>query len=786
MASTIEGYNYDIFISYRQKDNKGDRWVSEFVEALMTELESTFKEEISVYFDINPHDGLLETHDVDESLKDKLKCLVFIPIVSRTYCDPKSFAWEHEFKAFVEQASQDQFGLKVKLPNGNVASRVLPVRIYNLESTDIKLCESVLGGALRGVEFIYSESGVNRPLKPDDDEKINLNKTKYRNQVNKVGNAIKEIVTALGQQGQKIEVRQKEIIESSAIHHKSNRTKIISGSIILLALIVLGYFFIPRMFNPPEQVEKSIAVLPFRNDSPDSTNKYFIDGTMEAILDNLCKIAELTVISRTSVEQFRNTTKPIREIANLLNVNYILEGSGQKYGNEIRLTVQLIDAVNDKHLWSSPYEGVTDNIFKLQSQIAQAIASNLEAILTPGEKKLIEKVPTQNMTAYDLYLRAKEYEEEYWKTLDSISYHKAATLYKTIIGLDSSFAKAYTGLARANFDRYYKETYFKENFLDSCLILAKKALSFDNNLDEAYFLISKYYYANGQMDEALDNIDKTLSINPNFYSAFVVKGTILTSFQHDYVKGIDNYNKALTLTRGEERPGLLRGLGQTYQNVGFLEKAKSYYQEALDLDNNKLYTYWYFAWIEFCNENFEGAYKLVKEREKIDSANYVEGMIPIYNFHFGHEEEAYLFANKLIEYFKKSGAMNLGELNQIGYAFWQVGKQKEAVDYFNQQIKYSEESIRLERNSAQTKSAQYNLASTYAFLGDKGKAYYYLDELNKSEFHSLVGIIKIKHDPMFERIRSEERFQKILQNMEAKYQAEHERVKKWLEEQGTL
>ncbi len=178
MPSIIEGYNYDIFISYRQKDNKGGRqgapswatqfreagWVSEFVEALKTELESTFKEEISVYFDINPHDGLLETHDVDESLKEKLKCLVFIPIISRTYCDPKSFAWEHEFKAFVEQASHDQFGLKVKLPNGNVASRVLPIRIHDLDTPDIELCETVLGGVLRGIEFIYKEPGVNKPL----------------------------------------------------------------------------------------------------------------------------------------------------------------------------------------------------------------------------------------------------------------------------------------------------------------------------------------------------------------------------------------------------------------------------------------------------------------------------------------------------------------------------------------------------------------------------------------------------------------------------------------------
>jgi hypothetical protein len=179
MSSLIQGYEYDIFISYRQKDNKHDGWVTEFVDNLKGELESTFKEEISVYFDINPHDGLLETHDVDASLKDKLRCLIFIPIISRTYCDPTSFAWEHEFKAFVELASQDQFGLKVKLPNGNVASRVLPIQIHDLDSDDKNLIESELGGFIRGIEFIYKEPGVNKPLSIKDDEKKNLNKTKY-------------------------------------------------------------------------------------------------------------------------------------------------------------------------------------------------------------------------------------------------------------------------------------------------------------------------------------------------------------------------------------------------------------------------------------------------------------------------------------------------------------------------------------------------------------------------------------------------------------------------------
>src|SRR5258706_11582515 len=119
MASLIPGFEYDIFISYRQKDNKGEHWVTEFVAALKTELESKFKEDISVYFDENPHDGLLETDDVNDSLRAKLNCLVFIPVISQTYCDPKSFAWNNEFLAFKKISSEGRFELKVKLTNGN-------------------------------------------------------------------------------------------------------------------------------------------------------------------------------------------------------------------------------------------------------------------------------------------------------------------------------------------------------------------------------------------------------------------------------------------------------------------------------------------------------------------------------------------------------------------------------------------------------------------------------------------------------------------------------------------
>jgi hypothetical protein len=264
MPSLIPGFEYDIFISYRQKDNKHDGWVTEFVNNLKGELESTFKEEVSVYFDINPHDGLLETHDVEASLKEKMKCAVFIPIISRTYCDPRSFAWEHEFKAFVDQASHDQFGLKVKLAGGNVASRVLPVRIYDLNKEDINLFESVSGGVLRGIEFIYKSAGVNRPLRANEDHaQYNLNKTYYRDQINKMSHSIQEIIQGLrtGQglvQKEKTTLQQEPVVikeeESRSVSRRPiqlPRKKILAGIAVIAVFIALILVY-PKTFKKDE------------------------------------------------------------------------------------------------------------------------------------------------------------------------------------------------------------------------------------------------------------------------------------------------------------------------------------------------------------------------------------------------------------------------------------------------------------------------------------------------------------------------------------------------------
>ena len=479
MPSLIPGYEYDIFISYRQKDNKYDGWVTEFVENLKKELEATFKEEISVYFDINPHDGLLETHDVDESLKEKLKCLIFIPIISRTYCDPKSFAWENEFKAFVEQASKDQFGLKVKIPNGNVASRVLPVQIYDLDKNDTELFLSVTGGVLRSIEFIYKSAGVNRPLRAKEDHpQDNVNNTYYRDQINKIANAIKDIISAIESTGRQ-EIESGGMSQAEQIilkrNHKTRYIIIISA---ILILVLLGLLVIPKLRKPSDGKVKSIAVLPFFNDSPDEENEYFINGIMDEVLNNLQAIKDLSVVSRTSVEQYRGSDKPpIPEIARKLNVNYIVEGSGQKYGNNFRLRVQLIDGNKDKHLWADSYERniqETKDIFLIQTTIAEAIATELEAAITPEEKLQIGKTTEANLEAYDAYLKGLFFYERGGDAGEDNN--RAIEAFRESIRLDSTFALPWTYLSMCH---WRKATSTNSPEFKEAKRTAEKALELD-------------------------------------------------------------------------------------------------------------------------------------------------------------------------------------------------------------------------------------------------------------------------------------------------------------------
>ena len=406
MSSIIPGFEYDIFISYRQKDNKLGGWVTDFVQNLKGELESTFKEEVSVYFDTNPYDGLLETHDVSASLKDKLKCLVFIPIISRTYCDPKSFAWEHEFSAFVDLASQDQFGLKIKLAYGNVSNRVLPVRIHDLDMEDINLCETVLGSPLRCVDFIYKEPGVNRSLTPKDDERKNLNGTIYRNQINKVALAAKEIIQALKANMEIKMSGDNHVIkpQETVTRIKGKRSKLKKGEFnirkylpatVIFAISLIVFFLVRQKFFIGDTIDKlrssgnriSVAVMPFRNMTNDSSLNVWQDGIQFNLVASLSNYAELRVMhlestnnliqSKGYVNYAQITPSVARKISQKLDANVFIFGNINRAGDKLRISAQLIDSKSEEIFKSFQLDGDLKNVLPLTDSISSMIKSYL-------------------------------------------------------------------------------------------------------------------------------------------------------------------------------------------------------------------------------------------------------------------------------------------------------------------------------------------------------------------------------------------------------------------------
>jgi class 3 adenylate cyclase len=193
-SSILPGFDYDIHVSYRFNDNKYDRWVTEFVERLSQELSATLKDKLSIFFDKNPE----EQREHYGSGSNEIKSLLFIPIISQTYCDVNSPVWKHEFQLFLEEIRKDSIGSQVKLPNGNLASRVILTKIHDIDKEDVRLLEAELSGSLRSIDFFYREDGVNRPLLPTDDEKNpSPLRPLYRNQINKLANTIKEIISAI-------------------------------------------------------------------------------------------------------------------------------------------------------------------------------------------------------------------------------------------------------------------------------------------------------------------------------------------------------------------------------------------------------------------------------------------------------------------------------------------------------------------------------------------------------------------------------------------------------------
>src|SRR5256884_3204873 len=292
----------------------------------------------------------------------------------------------------------------------------------------------------------------------------------------------------------------------------------IAGAVLSIGLFFLGrYGFRNASPSSSELPPKSIAVLPFDNLSEEKGNAYFAEGIQDEILTRLAKVADLKVISRTSTQHFKSAPDNLPQIAKQLGVMHILEGSVQKANDQVRVNVQLINAMTDAHLWAEIYDRKLTDIFTVESDIAKTIAETLQARLTGSEKISIAKVPTANTEAYELYLKGRFF----WNKRTGADLKRAIDYFNQAIAKDPNYALAYAGLA----DSYTLLSVFSaaspQDSIPQASVAAKKALELDNTIAEAHAssgrILSGYDY---DFERAIAEFERAIQLNPNYATSY--------------------------------------------------------------------------------------------------------------------------------------------------------------------------------------------------------------------------------------------------------------------------
>jgi TolB-like protein/Tfp pilus assembly protein PilF len=617
MPSVVPGYEYDIFISYRHNDNRSG-WVTEFVKTLQDELAATIKDSLTVYYDTNPHDGILETHDVDGSLKEKIKSLLFIPIVSQTYCDPKSFAWQKEFLPFVDFVKHDEFGLDIKLNNGNVAKRVLPVRIHEIDEVDKTLFEAQIGGIMRPVDFIYKASGVNRPLNaheihPDD----NFNRTIYYDQINKVANAIKEIIHTLKSPNQtSTHIHFDEAIATNISQAKPKfKWHLYFTWLVILIASIYGIIFLSSKFGAHTDDKISIAVLPLDDLSGDPEQKYLTAGLHDALIGELGKIQGLRVISRTSTLRYSDKKMFLQDIAKELGVDHIVEGSVVGSGDEVRIQLQLIKVFPEElHIWAQEYRQDLRNVLIMQKEAVKSIADQINVNLTTAEKFHLSDHTTVNADAYKAYQKGMFH----WERLTEEDLNIALSQFELAQKIDPDFALAYAGIAMVWVGRFQQGLAPHFEGGPKLKAAATKALELDSTLSDIHSILgsiscwvdwdyqkaakeyrhairlnsnnsfARAYYSHvlnilHRPEEALEQINIAMALDPfnPLYQALYGMDLV---YAREYDKAINLLES--TLEYKPDDPVALSTLKTTYHMKGMTNEALSVWKKSFIIKND--------------------------------------------------------------------------------------------------------------------------------------------------------------------------------------------------------
>jgi serine/threonine protein kinase/Tfp pilus assembly protein PilF len=503
-------------------------------------------------------------------------------------------------------------------------------------------------------------------------------------------------------------------------------------------------------------VQKSIAVLPFKNMSDSKEDEYFSDGMTEDIITQLSKIADLKVISRTSIMGYKNGNKKIREIGKELGVSTVLEGSVRRADDHIRIVAQLIDARNEGHLWAETYDEEMAQIFAIQSDVAQKIASALKATLLPAEKELIEKSPTRNLTAYDYYLRGRERYYQYLREDNEA----AISLFKKALALDPRYALAYAGLGDGYGQRASRYG-FSPAWLDSAVAVSENAISSDPKLAEGYKALGLAYEFKGWLDKSLDAYRKALALNPNYAPALANIGWI-DLFRGNLAESADLYRKASAMDPGVAFYYV--GLALAYFTLDDDAKAIDACNDALGLQPGLTAGYLCLGVIYLAEQRSEDAIRQSEKALEVDR-NDLMALIGAGDLQLASGD-----LGKALGYYESAVAIDSFAVNMvtfrspwigIAYVQWKTGHRDEARKIFSRVIDRDMKYIALGSTLA---GIPYELACIDAMQGDKASAYEWLQRAIDAGWrvHRLGAI-----DPLMENLRDEDRFKRMMAQVKA-------------------
>ncbi len=578
-----------------------------------------------------------------------------------------------------------------------------------------------------------------------------------------------------------------ETFETSGEKPRKYSNRILVGTLSILVILSISVLF---FYNRPSQKvqnlqnhqnvrpEKSIAVLPFKNESSDSSNLYFVNGLMESTLNNLQKIKDLRVISRSSVEKYRNTTKTIPEIAEELNVNYLVEGSGQKVGDQVLLNIQLIDASGDRHLWAEQYNRKIVDIFAIQNEVAAKIVNSVEAIVTPAELRQIQKKPTENLLAYDYYLQGLG--PFLSRTHEGLE--QAIELFKMAVEEDQEFGLAYADIAIS----YYLLEMFQseKQYTEEINSYSDKALLYDSKSAESLTAKAFYYIQTEEYQLALPYLEKALEYNPNSslaiqmladfyfrlkpntekYLEYALKGVQLN------VAGNDSVTKSYTYLQ----------LSNALVSSGFIDEAQKYIDLSLDYNAENYYAPHLKAFILFAKDgDVERTRKLLIREWKKDTSR-LDILQDIAKMYYVEEDydSSYFYFKKFVDARERGGLNIYPEENvKIGIVYEKVGRKEEAEKFFKSFSEYTENDQSVYRNA--------NLAMKYAHEGKIEEAIEQLKIFSSVENYPYWFLL-IGDDPLFKPLKSHPDFEITMKKIKDRFWKKHDRMRASLEEEGLI